>query len=81
MKTRLITLVATIAVVLLSFGASAAGAAPGCAQSAGCQPIGERPSSPALRAAFWLVRLDSTSACGTEGFAIVVNERRKAILC
>lgn len=80
MQTKVITLIATIAVVLLGFGAGAAGGAPSCPQS-GCEPIGKRPPSSDRRATFQLAWLGSTSGCGPETYAIVVNERRKAILC
>jgi len=80
MQIKLITLIAALAVGLLGFGASFAGAASGCAESVGCEPVGKRPSSSDLRATFRLVRLGSSN-CGSESYAIVVNERRKAIVC
>jgi len=80
MQTKLITLIAALAVGLLGFGASSAGAASGCAESVGCQPIGKRSPSADRRAIFQLVRLGSSN-CGSESYAIVVNERRKAVLC
>lgn len=50
MQVKLISVIAALGIVLGSLGASAAGAASGCAESRACQPIGDRADSQKPRA-------------------------------
>jgi hypothetical protein len=84
MHTKLITLTTGLVIAVAGFSGGSAAAPNACPEAAhyACQPIGARPAAPApaKRASFQLVSL-GPGVCGTETFAVVVNGRRKTILC
>ena len=81
MYTKLITLSAVLAVAVAGLASGSAAAPSACPEALqACQPIGDKPAEPKRRALFQLIRIRS-AACGSETFAIVVDGKRRAILC